>query len=61
MKFINSRGIEEEKRFASAQEEADIRILLHAGFADVDFAARGVQGTVVIRPPDTDVLVLAVY
>ena len=29
-------------------------------FAEADFAARGVQGTVVIRSPDTGVLVLAV-
>ena len=35
-------------------------MLLHAGFADADFAARGVQGTVINRSPDTDVLVLAV-
>ena len=56
VKFISSRGIEE----VSTQEEADIRMLLHAGFADADFAARGVQGTAVIRSPDTDVLVLAV-
>ena len=39
--------------FASTQEEADIRMLLHAGFVDANFAARGVQGTVVIRSPDT--------
>ena len=45
---------------AITQEEADTRMLLHAGFADADFTARGVQGTVVIRSPDTDVLVLAV-
>ena len=60
VKSISSRGIEEEGRFASTQEEADIRMLLHAGFADADFTARGVQGTVVIRSPDTRVLVLAV-
>ena len=60
MKSISSRGIEEERRFASTQEEADIRMLLRAGFAVADLAARGVQGTVVIRSPDTGVLVLAV-
>ena len=60
VKSIIIRGIEEERRFASRKEEADIRMLMHAGFADADFAARGVHGTVVIRSPDTDVLVLAV-
>ena len=35
-------------------------MLLHADFADADFPARGVQGTVVIRSPDTDVLGLPV-
>ena len=35
-------------------------MLLHAGFADADFAARGFQGTVVIRSPYTGVLILAV-
>ena len=60
MKSISSRCIEEERRFASTQEEADIRMLLYAGFADADFAARGVQGTVVITSPETGVLVLVV-
>ena len=35
-------------------------MLLHARIADADFAARGIEGTVVIRSPDRDVLVLAV-
>ena len=35
------------------------KVLLHAGFADAVFTARGVEGTVVISSPDTDVLVLA--
>ena len=61
MKSISSRGIKEERRFASTQEEADTRMFLHAGFADADFAARGVQDTVVIRAPDIHVLVHAVY
>ena len=60
MKSTSSRDIEEERRFASTQEVADTRMLLHAGFADADFAVRGVQGTVVIRSPNTDVLVLVV-
>ena len=59
MKSIRSRDIEDERRFASTHEEADVRMFLHAGFADAEFAARGVQGTVVIRSPDTRVLVLA--
>ena len=56
VKTTSSQGIEEEKRFASTQEEADTRMILRAGFADADFAARGVEGTVVIKSPDTDVL-----
>ena len=32
VKSISSECIEEERRFASTQEEADIRMLLHAGF-----------------------------
>ena len=55
VKSISSRGIREERRFASTKEEADTRMLLHADFADADFAARGVEGTV-----DTYVLFLAV-
>ena len=49
VKSISSRGIVKERRFASTKEEADIKMLMHAGFADADyFAARGIQGTVVI-------------
>lgn len=61
VKLISSRGVEEDRHFASTQEEADTRMLLHAGFADSDFGARGVLGTVIIKSSDTDVLVLAAY
>ena len=57
VKCTSSRSIQEERRFASTQEDADIRKLLHAGFTEADFAAHGVQETVVIRSQDTGVLV----
>ena len=60
MKSTSSQRIEEERRFASLQEEAGIRLLLNAGFVDADFAAHGIQGTVAIRSPDPDELVLVV-
>ena len=60
VKSTSSRCIEGERRFASRQEEAGIRLLLNAGFVDADFTSHGIQGTVVIRSPDTDDLVLVV-
>ena len=61
VKSISSRDAEENRDFASTQEEADTRMVLHAVFADADFGSRDVPGTIIIRSPDTDVLVLAVH
>ena len=52
---------EDDEDLYSSQEEADSRMFLHAMKADWEFTAAGVQGRLVIRTPDTDVVVLAVH
>jgi hypothetical protein len=44
-----------------SQEEADTRMIFHAGEVNVYNAALGVHGRVVIRSADTDVLVLTIH
>jgi hypothetical protein len=46
---------------ASAQEEADTRILLHTLYSDKLYQENNVQGRIVVKSPDTDVLVLLVH
>ena len=58
---ISSRGAEEDRNFASTREEADIKMLLHAVSANVDFGSHEDPGTIIIRSPDTDILVVAVH
>jgi hypothetical protein len=45
---------------ASTQEEADTRIILHALYSDKLYQENNVQGRIVVKSPDTDVLVLLV-
>jgi hypothetical protein len=46
---------------ASTQEEADTRIILHALYSDKLYQENSVQGRIVVKSPDTDVLVLIVH
>ena len=46
---------------ASAQEEADTRMLLHTLYSDKLYQENNVQGRIVVKSPDTDVLVLLVH
>ena len=45
----------------SIQEEADTRIMLHALHADEQFGKSSVQGRIIIKSSDSDVLVLCGY
>ncbi len=60
VKSASSKGVLEEPELNNSHEEADTRMMLHAVVADEDFGSRGVSGTIIIRSPDTGVLVLAV-
>ena len=60
-KCISSDGVKQASALCSTQEEADTRMLLHAAHANDTFSAAGIQGRIVIKSPDTDVLVLAVH
>jgi hypothetical protein len=42
-------------------EEADTRIILHALYSDKLYQENNVQGRIVVKSPDTDVLVLLVH
>ena len=46
---------------ASTQEEADTPIILHALYSDKLYQENNVQGRIVVKSPDTDVLVLLVH
>jgi hypothetical protein len=46
---------------ASTQEEADTRIIFHALYSDKLYQENNVLGRIVVKSPDTDVLVLLVH
>ena len=56
--FVNvaSRAVDDVSSLASNQEEADTRIVLHA-----IYAANNGSEKIVVRSPDTDVLVLLLH
>lgn len=47
--------------FIKYHEEADTRIIVHAIYADKTFSEKHVQGRIIVKSPDTDVLVLLVH
>lgn len=61
VKSISSSGALDVEELFSTQEEADTRILLHAMSSDAKFKTSGQQGRVIIKTPDTDVIVLAIH
>ena len=56
---LSSEGRTESESIASTHEEVDSRMILHAVDADTKFT--GDDGRIVIKTPDTDVVVLALY
>lgn len=60
-KMITSAGVQKLDDMCSSQEEADTRMLLHTFDANETFKNLGVNGRVVIKSPDTDVLVICVH
>ena len=56
---LSSEGTTESESLASTHEEADARMILHA--MDADSKCTGDGGRIVIKTPDTDIVVLAVY
>ena len=54
---VTSTGTQDVPRLFSSHEEADTRLLLHAWDANNSFAS---PGRIIIKTPDTDVVVLAV-
>ncbi len=60
-KMLNQNGMLDCSCLASTQEEADTRIILHALYSDKLYQENNVQGRMVVKSPDTDVLVLLVH
>lgn len=60
-KLIHSEGCEDVPLLNSNHEEADTRMILHAIYANDQFKLKEVQGRIIIKSPDTDVLVLAIH
>ena len=61
VKMLNQNGMLDCSCLASTKEEADIRIILHALYSDKLYQENNVQGRIVVKSPDTDVLVLLVH
>jgi len=61
VKKVCSTGISDCSDLYSSHEEADTRIILHALHADKMFGLKGTKGRIIIKSPDTDVLILAVH
>jgi hypothetical protein len=61
VKMLNQNGMLDCSCLASTQEEADTRIILHALHSDKLYQENNVQGRIVVKSPDTDVLVLLVH
>ena len=61
VKMLNRNGMLDCSCLASTQEEADTRIILHALYSDKLYQENNVQGRIVVKSPETDVLVLSVH
>jgi hypothetical protein len=59
--MLNQNGMLDCSCLASTQEEADTRIILHALYSDKLYQENNVQGCIVVKSPDTQVLVLYVH
>ena len=60
-KSIGLAGVQEAVDFYSTHEEAETRMILHALHASNVFERNDMTGRVIIKTPDTDVLVLAFH
>ena len=58
---ITSAGTEIKQDLQYHQEEADTRMLCHAMKADLTFADKGIEGDIILKSPDTDVVMLAAH
>jgi hypothetical protein len=61
VKMLNQNGVLDCSCLESTQEEADTRIILHALYSDKLYQENNGQGRIVVKSPDTDVLVLLVH
>ena len=61
VKIISPKGISDCSELSITQEEADTRIILHAFNADKLYRENDVNGRIIVKSPDTDVLVLLIH
>jgi hypothetical protein len=58
---VSDQGMNSVEDLYSSHEGADTRMVVHAMTADADLVSGGVQGSITIKSPDTDVIFLAVH
>ena len=58
---LRPQGISDMHQLCSNHKEADTRMILHAVMADQVFESAQTAGRIIIRSPDTDVLVLTFH
>ena len=61
VKMVDYEGVSDCSHLFSNHQEADTRMVLHAMQADTIFRKNKQQGRIVVKSPDTDVLVLLVH
>ena len=58
---ICSEGVFRFDELFCTHEEADTRMILHAIHADKVFGVKGIKGRIIMKSPDTDVLIVCVH
>ena len=61
VKMLNDNGMLYCRCLVSTQEEVDTRIILHALYSDKLYQENNIQGCIVVKSPNTDVLVLLIH
>jgi hypothetical protein len=58
---VSCKGVSCVTELECFQEEADTRVIFHTVYADQHFVKLNIRGCIVIKTPDTDILVIAVH
>jgi hypothetical protein len=59
--MLNENGMLDCSCLVSTQEEVDTRIILHALYSDKLYQENNIQGLIVVKSPNTDVLVRLIH
>jgi hypothetical protein len=61
VKMLNENGMLDCSCLVSTQEEADTRIILHALYSEKLYQENNIQDRIVVKSPNTDVLVRLIH